>query len=111
MKTQNQTWRFFQVIVNNLPDGYYNATQQEKDEFKDKFFTKFSLQNPKKVVFKRLDAIVSDFVKNGYSGRGIAFIYNNKTYAFTVITNNDLTSKFNQLTNRIEFLISSENEE
>jgi tetratricopeptide (TPR) repeat protein len=96
---------FYQLIINKFPDGYKDLSDDKKKE------TWFKLRDGLKkagssqdVVFKNTDAVVINYKHNGLDGRSILFVRGNYNYAFNVITNNQIDSKFNYLTNNIEFL-------
>lgn len=95
----------YEIIVVNLPLGYYDLTVEEKIKLEQDFLTdKF----PGKTVItemagKKINANVMEYSHKKGQGKGIAFILDGKTYAFNVISNNQVDKKFNSLTNNIIF--------
>jgi len=94
---------FYQVIINPLPAGYKDLNPSEKKTFEAKLLSEKFPGNKEKVVFMGVDAFVLSYKQNGYSGRSLVFIKYGKTYGFNIMTNDDITSKFNSMTNNIEF--------
>lgn len=94
---------FYQVIINPLPAGYKDLNPSEKKIFEAKLLSEKFPGNKEKVVFMGVDAFVLSYKQNGYSGRSLVFIKYGKTYGFNIMTNDDITSKFNSMTNNIEF--------
>ena len=94
---------FYQVIINHLPAGYKDLNPSEKKTFEAKLLSEKFPGNKEKVVFMGVDAFVLSYKQNGYSGRSLVFIKYGKTYGFNIMTNDNITSKFNSMTNNIEF--------
>jgi len=94
---------FYQVIINPLPAGYKDLNPSEKKTFEAKLLSEKFPGNKEKVVFMGVDAFVLSYKQNGYSGRSLVFIKYGKTYGFNIMTNDNITSKFNSMTNNIEF--------
>jgi len=94
---------FYQVIINPLPAGYKDLNPSEKKTFEAKLLNEKFPGNKKKVVFMGVNAFVLSYRQNGYSGRSLVFIKYGKIYGFNLMTNDDITSKFNAMTNNIEF--------
>jgi len=95
---------FYQVIINQLPAGYKDLTTSEKKTFEAKLLNEKFPGNKEKVVFMGVDAFVLSYKNNGYSGRSLVFIRNGCVYGFNIMTNDDITVRFNSMTNSIEFI-------
>jgi hypothetical protein len=101
----NRDMEFYQVIINKLPLGYRDLNKTEQKDFEAEMLDKLADGGSKDVVFyDSISGKVFDFTQNGYSARALVFIWNGKTYGFTLITNNELDKNFNKWTNKIELL-------
>jgi|GEM_PF-4284556 hypothetical protein len=94
---------FYQIIINDLPDSYRNFDDSEREEFEKNWLEKTMDGQHKKVRFLEHEAVVMEYSQNGYGGRSIMFLRGGRSYGFNVITNDNLTRKFNSLTNKIKF--------
>ena len=67
---------------------------------------KFSgLNSTKKVLFgeDKLEGYITQYIQKGYNAKGIIFIKNDCIYGLTLISNDKLEQRFNELTNGIHF--------
>lgn len=96
---------FYELIVIDLPLGYRDLTSEEKNKFEQDFLSeKFSGKTViTEMAGKQIKAKVMEYSHSKGQGKGIAFIFNEKTFAFNVISNNETDRKFNSLTNNIIF--------
>jgi len=103
---------FYEIIVINFPLGYNDLSDEEKLKFEDKFLSEnFSGKTVvTEMAGKKIDATVMEYTHKQGQGKGIAFILEGKTFAFNIITNDNLTERFNTLTNNIIFYSESSNQ-
>lgn len=94
---------FYQVIINQLPAGYKDLNPSEKKTFEAKLLNEKFPGSKEKVIFMGVDAFVLSYKNNRYSGRSLVFIKYGRIYGFNIMTNDDIISKFNAMTNNIEF--------
>ena len=99
---------FYQLIIKRFPVGYVHFSPQGKQNFREQALKQGAqnLVNVKrvKVGYMGYDGIVGETTHNGYKQKGEVFIKDEYVFALTVITNDDLESKFNQFTNNLIFL-------
>lgn len=99
-----ENFAMYQVLINNFPDGYRNATLEEKKRIEDKFLNNTFPGVKEKVIFEKMNAVVIKYQSNNMPGRSLMFIRGNKSYVFNLISNDNITARFNQLTNNIILL-------
>ena len=98
---------FYELIIFDLPLGYRDLSADEKTKFEIKFLSdKF----PGKTVItemggKVISAKVMEYSHQQGQGKGFAFIFEGKVFAFNVIAKTGVSEKFNTLTNNIIFYI------
>jgi hypothetical protein len=96
----------YQLIINRFPAGYKVLSNKEKNSFKQQMIKKHIGQNTaKKIKFGQdeLEGYITQFTQKGYNAKGIIFIKNDCTYGITIISNDKLEQRFNELTNNIHF--------
>jgi len=108
IENQNNAQRLtvYQLIINRFPAGYKGLSKKEKNLFKHQMINKFIGKNTAiKVIFgqEELEGYVMRYVQKGYNAKGIIFIKNDCIYGLTLISNDKLEQKFNELTNCIYF--------
>jgi hypothetical protein len=99
---------FYQLMLSKLPVGYRDIPE---NEMKSKVDAKLKasmkqFKNVKAISFgnESYPGYVGDTSFNGYKQKGLMFFKENYIFALTIITNNDLESKFNQFTNSLKFI-------
>ena len=95
---------YYQIMIIKLPIGYKNY---QEDDIKAMLRERFGQQGGgENVLFgdENLPAYLSNYVHNGYKGKGIAVYRNGLIYAFNVMTKGSLDTKFNSFTNNVCFL-------
>ena len=95
----------YEIIVIHLPLGYQDLSETEKIKFEENFlFDKF----PGKAVIiemggKEINAYVMEYSHQRGQGKGIAFIFEGKAFAFNVIAKDYIETRFNTFSNSIIF--------
>ncbi len=106
-KYSNNKLSFYQILVRNLPVGYFQLNNGEKQNLENEYLNKFyndpSLTSSKKAIFKNSNSIISTYTVNGSNGKAVIFIRNGKIYSLNLITNDSLDFKFNTFANSIVF--------
>lgn len=96
---------FYQIMIIKLPAGYKDyQTNEIKSMLRDMFNQQGGGKN---VLFGEEDLpayLLSDYVQNGYKGRGIAVYRNGLIYTFNIMTKGNIENKFNEFTNNIKFM-------
>ena len=108
IENQNNSQKLaaYQLIINRFPAGYKGLSKKAKIAFKQKMFKQFLGQNTsRKVKFgkEEIDAYITQYTQKGYNAKGIIFIKNDCIYGLTLISNDKLDQRFNQLTNSVHF--------
>ena len=91
---------FTQIIVKRLPGGYAQASRARRAEAQEHLF---STIGGTRITFLGQAATLKNYTSKGVAGRAIAFIKGNTLYTFNMMTNVDLDSRFNSLSNNIKF--------
>lgn len=98
----------YQLMIIKLPVGYKDLSPEELNEKVDIKLKEIlgNLQNLKSVYFgyENYPGYVVETSHNGYSQKAITFHKENFIYCLTVMTNDNLEERFNNLTNNIKFL-------
>lgn len=105
-QNNKQNLAVYQLIINRFPAGYKGLSKKEKDSFRNDMIKQFIGQNPSKKVKlgqEGIDAYITQYTQKGYNARGIIFIKNDCIYGLTLISNDNLEQRFNELTNSIHF--------
>ena len=105
-QNNNQMLAVYQLIINRFPAGYKGLSKKEKNSFREQMIRKHIGQNKaKKIKFGQdeLDGYLIQYTQKGYNAKGIIFIKNDCTYGLTLISNDKLDQRFNELTNSIHF--------
>lgn len=101
----------YQVIVNRLPIGYKDLSQQELNSIVDNLMKKgldrFSNSKAIKFSYNEYPGYAMDCTTNGYAQKGVMFWKDSFIICLTVITNDRLNEKFNKFTNSFKNIESS----
>lgn len=94
---------FYQVIVNRLPIGYKDLNKQKLSQLVDKLMKKSfeKLNNCKSIRFSydEYPGYTAECTTNGYGQKGVVFWKDEFIICLTVISNDNLNSKYNKFTN------------
>lgn len=97
---------FYQLIVRRTPASYSSLSISEKQKLQDETMLD-GTRNVEVVYFKLEKGTIRSYLyehqKNGIKAKSISFFYGDKIYAFNVMSNDQLTGRFNTLTNSIVF--------
>jgi hypothetical protein len=97
---------FYQIIVRKIPAGYNNLSIKEKEKMQDDIMLEGG-RDIKIVYFqiaeKSIKSYLYEYQNNGIKAKSICFFYGNYIYTFNIISNDNLTWRFNSLTNNIIF--------
>jgi hypothetical protein len=93
----------YQLIVSRLPVGYKDLPKSELDSKVD-YIIKSKMSGMKNVEsinfgYEGYKGYVGETTHNGLKQKGIIFLKDNYLIALTVMTNDDIESKFNSFTN------------
>lgn len=105
-QSNTQKLAVYQLIINRFPAGYKGLSKKDKNLFKEQMIKKLIGQNTaKKVKFNQdeIDGYITQYTQKGYNAKGIIFIKNDCIYGLTLISNDKLEQRFNELTNGIHF--------
>lgn len=98
-----QRMAFYQVIVNRLPSGNQSLSKTQLDKFLDKALLNAisNLSDVEKVKFgyEGYPAYVGYATHNGLRQKGIMFVKDNYIIGLTLMTNDNLETRFNKFTN------------
>jgi hypothetical protein len=96
---------YYEMIVINLPLGYYDLTDDEKVNFEKNFLAeKFQGKTViTKMGDKEINAAINEYTHQRGQGKGIAFIFNEKIFSFNIIAKEGINERFNKLSNNIIF--------
>ena len=96
---------FYEMIVINLPLGYYDLSDDEKAKFERDFLAKKFQGKPviTEMGGQEVNAGIMEYTHQDGQGKGIAFIYNGKIFSFNIIAKEGINERFNKLTNNIVF--------
>lgn len=97
---------FYQIIVRKVPAGYSDLSPKEKEKLQDE--TMLGGGRDIKVVYlqiagENIKSYLFEHQKNDVKAKSISFFKGNYIYAFNVMSNDNLTGRFNTLTNNIIF--------
>ena len=101
-KESKTDFAFYQIMINNLPTGFINASPERKKEFEEKFLYNTFQGEQKKVVFNGLNACVVSYKYQNYNGKVLLFLKGSNTFVFNLM-GNEIEGRFNALTNNIVF--------
>ncbi len=88
---------FYQVIINNMPREFAEMSSEMQDLFVEDMFNNLLPANKRKINYLDGHAYISNFMEGNNKGRGAMFVKNNRIYALTVITNNNLDNHFDAM--------------
>ncbi len=93
----------YQLVVNKTPIKYSDLPKEEYEKAVDEALksqaNRFTSFKAVKFSDDALPGYICETTHNGYGQKGVLFSLDNYIIAMTVITNNDLESKFKKFTN------------
>jgi hypothetical protein len=99
---------FYQLMLSRLPVGYRDVPENELKSKADAIL-KASMKQFKNVKaisfgYEGYHGYAGDTVFKGYKQKGLMFLKENYIFALTIITNNDIESKYTKFTNCLKFI-------
>lgn len=98
----------YQLIVNRAPIGYKDIPKDQYEKKVDEFLRmqaqRFLKYKPIRFSYDEYPGYACETTHNGYRQKGVIFVKENYIIALTVISNNDLDTKFSAFTNRFKSL-------
>ncbi len=102
----------YQLIVTRVPIGYKDLSKEQYAEAVDKALSlqaqRFKSYKPIRFSYDEFPGYACETSHNGYGQKGVMFAMENYIIALTVISNNDLDSKFNKFTNGFKRIKSNQ---
>jgi hypothetical protein len=105
----------YQLIVSRLPIGYRNLSKSDLeskiDEIIQSSMSGMKNLKPVRIGYEEYKGYVGETTHNGMKQKGAIFLKDNYTISLTVLTNNDIETKFNAFTNGFKSIRKEEEEE
>lgn len=102
----------YQLIVNRVPIGYRDLPKEQYDKKVDEALRsqaqRFRTFKAIRFSYEGFPGYACETSHNGYGQKGVMFVMDNYIIALTVISNNDLETKFNKFTNGFKRIKSNQ---